>query len=86
MRIEERRWASPLLTFPVAYSEIGSLDSAVGTGTDYSLDGRGGVGFRVPVRERFFSSSCRPDQYCGPHSFLFVGYRRPFSRGNDAGV
>jgi hypothetical protein len=36
-----------------------SRDSAVGIATGYGLDGRG-VGVRVPVGSRFFSTSSRP--------------------------
>jgi hypothetical protein len=40
----------------------------------YDLDSRG-VGFRVPVGTRFFSSPRRPDQFWGPPSLLSNGYR-----------
>jgi hypothetical protein len=38
-----------------------SLGSAVGIATSYGLDDRG-VGVRVPVGSRIFSSPCRPDR------------------------
>jgi hypothetical protein len=40
---------------------FGSRDSAVGIATSYGLDDRG-VGVRVPVGSRIFSSPDRPDQ------------------------
>jgi hypothetical protein len=42
--------------------------------TGYGLDDRG-VGVRVPVETRIFSSTRRPDSHCGPLSLLFTGYR-----------
>jgi hypothetical protein len=51
-----------------------SRDSAVGIATGYGLDDRG-VGVRVPVGLRIFSSPCRPDWLWGTPSFLFNGYR-----------
>jgi hypothetical protein len=38
-----------------------SRDSAVGIAAGYRLDD-GGVGIRVPVQPRIFTSPCRPDQ------------------------
>jgi hypothetical protein len=55
-------------------------DSAVGIATGYGLDDRG-VGVRVPVGSRIFSSSCGPDRFWGPPSLLSNGYRRLFPRG-----
>jgi hypothetical protein len=40
---------------------IRSRDSAVGVATGYGLDDRG-VGVRVPVGERIFTSPRRPDR------------------------
>jgi hypothetical protein len=56
-----------LLTVHLNYKHIlfGSRDSAVGIATGYGLDDRG-VGVRVPVVSRIFSSSCRPDWLWGP--------------------
>jgi hypothetical protein len=51
-----------------------SRDSAVGIATGYGLDGRG-VGIRVPVGARIFSSPRRPDGFWGPPSLLSNGYR-----------
>jgi hypothetical protein len=42
-----------------------SRDSAVGVAAGYTLDDRG-VGVRVPVGARFFSSPRRPDRLWGP--------------------
>jgi hypothetical protein len=47
-------------------------DSVVGTATNYWLDERG-VGVRVPVESRIFSSSSRPT--LGPPNLLSNGYR-----------
>jgi hypothetical protein len=44
-----------------------SRDIAVGIATGYGLDDRG-VGIRVPVESRIFSSPRRPDRFWGPHS------------------
>jgi hypothetical protein len=47
--------------------------------TGYGLDGRG-VGVRVPVGARFFSSQCRPNLFWGPSSHLSNGYRGLFPK------
>jgi hypothetical protein len=44
-------------------------DSAVGIATGYELDDRG-VGVRVPVWSKIFSSPYRPDQLWGPPNLL----------------
>jgi hypothetical protein len=51
---------------------IGNRDSTVGIAADYGLDGRG-VGVQVLVAARFFSSSGRPNRFCGPPSLLYNG-------------
>jgi hypothetical protein len=51
-----------------------SRDSAVGIATGYGLDERG-VGVRVPVGARIFTSPCRPDQLWGPPNLLSNGFR-----------
>jgi hypothetical protein len=53
--------------------------AGVGIATGYGFDDRG-VGVRVPVVSRIFSSLRRPDQFWGPLSLLSNG-----SRGKAAG-
>jgi hypothetical protein len=48
--------------------------------TGYGLSDRG-VGVRVPVRARFFSSLPHSDRFWGPASLLSNGYRGLFPRG-----
>jgi hypothetical protein len=55
-------------------------DSAVGTATGYELDDRG-VGIRVPVGAKLFSSPQHLDRLKVPPSFLSNGYRGLFPRG-----
>jgi hypothetical protein len=49
-----------------------SGDSVVGIATGYGLDGRG-VGVRVPVGSRIFSSPCRPDRIWSQPNLLSNG-------------
>jgi hypothetical protein len=58
-------------------TEIRSRDSAVGIATGYGLDDRG-VGVRVPVGSRIFSSPRSPHRLCGTPSLLSNGYRGLF--------
>jgi hypothetical protein len=51
-----------------------SWDSVVGISTSYGLDDRG-VGIRVPVGSRIFSSPRLPDLLWGPPNLLSDGYR-----------
>jgi hypothetical protein len=57
-----------------------SQDSAVGIVTGYGLDDQG-VGVRVPVGARFFTSPCRPDRLWGPPSLLSNGEPGALSPG-----
>jgi hypothetical protein len=57
-----------------------SWDSVVGIATSYWLDGRG-VGVRVPVGSRIFSSPSRPDRFWGPPNFLANEYTGGCSLG-----
>jgi hypothetical protein len=59
---------------------MGRRDSEVGIATGYGLADRG-VGVRVPVDSRIFSSPRRPDRLWGPPSLLSNGYRRALSLG-----
>jgi hypothetical protein len=54
--------------------------NAVGIATGYWLDGRG-VGVRVLVASRIFTSPCRPDRLWGRTNCLSNGYRVLFLRG-----
>jgi hypothetical protein len=62
-----------------------SRDSAVGIPTGYGMDDQG-VGVRVPVWARIFTSPRRPDRLWGPSSLLSNVYLRHFPRGKAAGA
>jgi hypothetical protein len=62
----------------IHYYQMGSRDSVVGIATGYRMDERG-VGVRVPLGSRIFSSPRRPDWLSGPRSLLSNLYRGLFS-------
>jgi hypothetical protein len=62
-----------------------SRDSAVSIATGYELDNRG-VGVRVQVVSRIFSSPRHPHQLWGPPSFLSNGYWGLFPQGGGVKV
>jgi hypothetical protein len=70
-----RSWVwFPVRSFEYSFGVIlPSQDNAVGIATDYGLDGRG-VGVRVTVVSRIFSSPRRSDRLWGPPSLLYKGY------------
>jgi hypothetical protein len=55
-------------------------DSSVGIVIGYGLNDRG-VGVRVPVGSRIFSSPRRPDRLWGPPNLLPNGYGGLFPQG-----
>jgi hypothetical protein len=64
---------------------IGGQDSVVGIGTSYGLDERG-VGLRVPVGSRIYSStSSRPAPGAHAASYL-MGAKDSFPGGKAAGA
>jgi hypothetical protein len=62
-----------------------SWDNSVGIATIYWLDDRG-VGVRVLVGSRIFTSPCRPDRLWVPPNLLSNRYRGLYPRGKAAGV
>jgi hypothetical protein len=62
-----------------------SRDSIVGIATGYGLHDRG-VGVRVPVGARIFSSPYLPDRLWGPPCLLSNGYRGLIPGGRAAGT
>jgi hypothetical protein len=74
---ENRSCKCKLLSFPLPFW---SQDSAVCIETAYGLDDRG-VGVRVPVWSRIFSSPLRPDRLWDPPSLVSSGYWGLLLRG-----
>jgi hypothetical protein len=62
----------------------GSRHSAVGIATGYRLDDRG-VGVRVPVGSRLFSSPRQADRFLGPPNLLPMGTGGSFAGGKAVG-
>jgi hypothetical protein len=73
-------WRDVARNFCPFTESYGSRDSSVGIATSYGLDDRG-VGVRVPVGSRIFSSPRRPDRLWVPPNLLSSGYRGLFHRG-----
>jgi hypothetical protein len=64
----------------IKFTAAHKMDCVVGIATGYGLDDRG-VGVRVLVESRIFSTARRPDRLWGPPSFLSNGYRGKSGRG-----
>jgi hypothetical protein len=64
----------------ITHTLIRSRDSVVDIATGYGLDDQG-VGVRVSVESRIFSSSHRPDRLWGPPILLSNEYLGLFPRG-----
>jgi hypothetical protein len=60
--------------FRLAFITNRGRHSSVGMAIGYGLDDRG-IGVRVPIGSRIFSSPQRPDRLWGPPSLLSNGYR-----------
>jgi hypothetical protein len=75
-----RKVKCKIVQLKVYVPSIRSRDSAVALATDYGLNDRG-VGVRVPVGSKMFSSPRRPDRLWGSPNLLFNGYRGLFLRG-----
>jgi hypothetical protein len=67
------------------FSRFMSRDNTVGIATGYGMEDRG-VGVRVTVGSRIFSSRRRPDRIWGLASLLSNGYWEFLPRGNVAGA
>jgi hypothetical protein len=65
---------NPGILYIYIYIDILNLASVVGIATSYWLDDTG-VGVRVPVAARIFSSPRRPDRLWSPPNLLSNGYR-----------
>jgi hypothetical protein len=74
-----------LLNYYQYLKNIRNRDGVVVIATGYGLEERG-VGFRVQVGSRIFSSPRRPDRLWGPPSLLSNGYRGSFPVGKATGA
>jgi hypothetical protein len=73
-------YTTTTITTNTTCTAVGSRFSIFGIATGYWLDDRG-VGFRVSVGSRTFSSRRRPDRRWGPTNLLSNGYRGLFPHG-----
>jgi hypothetical protein len=76
--------------YTTSWKVVGSIPdvigfSIVGIATSYGLDDQG-VGVRVPIGSRMFSSTNRPDRLWGPPNLLSNGYRCSFPGDKAAGA
>jgi hypothetical protein len=69
--------APPFVIFELLILFVGSRDSAVDIATGYGLND-GGIGVRIRVGSRIFSSPRRPDRLWGSPNFLSNWYRGLF--------
>jgi hypothetical protein len=72
-------------SFALCLLMLFSIFYSVSIPTGYGLNDRG-VGVRVPLGSRIFSSPHRPDRLWGPPSLLSDWYRGSFSGGKAAGA
>jgi hypothetical protein len=77
----------PILPDPFQFIFLTTMsqDNVVGIATGCRLDS-GGVGVRVPVGARVFSSARRPDRFWGPPNLLSSVYGTSFPGGKSAGA
>jgi hypothetical protein len=77
LHLRQKRY--PQMCYFLILTSYVSRDRVVSIATGYGLDDRG-VGVRVPVGSRIFSSR-RPDRFWGPPNHLPNGYRGSFAEG-----
>jgi hypothetical protein len=78
----EWKWKEEVLAYfkVLSWNLARSRDRVVSIATGYGLDDEG-LGVRVPIGSRIFSSPRRPDRLWGPPNLLSNGYREVFPRG-----